>query len=76
MNWFKKAQYDIYNQPLEFEEKTDNSIYDQLISDKKKEWWSDNEERTGTEKDYQKEVKDRTGQIEWVSPDEYISIWF
>jgi hypothetical protein len=73
MNWYKKAQYDMYGQPLEFEESTTNNMYDQLISDKRKTWWSDNQERIGTEKDYQKEMKNRTGQIEWMSPDEYIN---
>ena len=73
MNWYKTAQYDMYGQPLEFKEKTDNQMYDQLVSDKRKKWWSDNEERIGTEKEYQQEVKNRTGQIEWMSPDEYIN---
>lgn len=76
MNWYKKAQYDMYGQPLEFREESDVPDYQDLISDKEHEWYSypfeDRDYKKGPIRDYKKEMEGLTGKIKWMSPDEYI----
>ncbi len=73
MNWYKQAQWDMYGQPLEFQEESDNSMYNQTISDKNHSWY-DNEGnyKRGPVKSFYEEMRELTGEIEWMSPDEYI----
>lgn len=74
MNWYKTAQSNIHGYPLEFDETTTtNDRVDELMSNRKKEWWVENEQRLGTEREYQKEVNGKEGEIKWMSPDEYLN---
>lgn len=74
MNWYKLAQYDMYSQPLTFQEQTDVPYYDTLISDYPRTWHDPQSQKLQKRpiKDYMREVKNMTGNIEWMSPDEYI----
>ncbi len=73
MNWYKLSQYDMYGQPLEFQDRSDNLMFDQTVSNESRSWY-DNESnyRKGPTKDFYKEMRGLTGEIEWMSPDEYI----
>ncbi len=72
MNWYKRAQSNIYGIPLEFKEETGNE-YDELLSEKPFQW-SNEAWKTGPKKDYFREMKRETGKIEWMPPEEYIDI--
>lgn len=73
MNWYKKAQYNQYGVPLDFETNLRGGYYD-TISDEKTNWVDPktHEYKTGPMKDYTREVEGYTSKIEWMSPDEYI----
>lgn len=72
LNWYRTAQSNIHGYPLEFKEEVGND-YDELLSEEPFEW-SNEKWKTGPKKDYFKEMKGRTGEIRWMSPDEYIDI--
>lgn len=76
MNWYKKAQYNQYGVPLDFEERTGIPFYDDTLSNREMTWtdpktWN---QKSGLLKDYLKEIKGRESHIEYMSPDEYIDI--
>lgn len=73
MNWFKKAQWDMYGRPLEFQEETDNLMYNRTVSDESRSWYDNEGKYTkGPAKSFYEEMRGLTGEIEWMSPDEYI----
>ncbi len=73
MNWYKKAQWDMFGQPLEFQEKIQDPVYNEMISGKDLSWHDEKKEyKTGPAKDYYEKMKGITGEIVWMSPDEYI----
>lgn len=75
MNWYKQAQWDMYGQPLEFQEQTNNLMYNQTVSDKNRSWYdNEGEYKKGPVKDFYEKMRGMTGEIKWMSPDEYIDI--
>ena len=75
MSWYKKSQYNQYSLPLDFEDKTDSPLFDDLTSEKEMSWFNPQtrQYKKGPKKDYFKEVKGYDSKIELMSPDEYIN---
>jgi len=59
MSWYKKSQYNQYSLPLDFEDKTDSPLFDDLTSEKEMSWFNPQtrQYKKGPKKDYFKEVK-------------------
>jgi hypothetical protein len=76
MNWYKFAQYDQYGVPLSFKEEVEAPTYQSLLSDREMGWHSppEYEYKRGPTRDYMREMKGMTGEIEWMTPDEYINL--
>ena len=76
MNWYKRSQYNQYGIPLEFKEKVEAPIYNDLLSEREMGWYDSKnlEYKRGPVRDYMKERKGMKGEIKWMSPDGYIDI--
>jgi len=75
MNWYIQAQLNRHGEPLEFQNRTDVPFYDDLLSEKELDWYDHKTQQytTGPKKQYMKEVKNRTANVQWMSPDDYIN---
>ena len=75
MNWYIQAQLNRHGEPLEFQNRTDVPFYDDLLSEKELDWYDHKTQQhtTGPKKQYMKEVKNRSANVQWMSPDEYIN---